>query len=111
VEDAQVFLRTSGEESDIVSKEVYLFDDRSGDTLALRPEGTAAVCRAYLEHGMASRPQPVRLAYWGPFFRYDRPQAGRYRQLWQFGVENIGDASAAADVEAIELQATLYERL
>ncbi|MEZ4552382.1 MAG: histidine--tRNA ligase [Dehalococcoidia bacterium] len=111
VEDASVFLRTVGDDSDIVSKEMYLFDDRGGDRLALRPEGTAAVCRAYVEHGMASRPQPVRLYYFGPMFRYDRPQAGRYRQLWQFGVECIGDAAAAADVEVIDLQRTLYERL
>jgi len=111
VEDASVFLRTVGDESDIVSKEMYVFEDRGGDRLALRPEGTAAVCRAYIEHGMASRPQPVRLFYFGPMFRYDRPQAGRYRQLWQFGVECIGDASAAADVEVIDLQRTLYEQL
>ncbi len=111
VEDSSVFLRTVGDESDIVSKEMYIFEDRGGDHLALRPEGTAAVCRAYLEHGMGSRPQPVRLFYFGPMFRYDRPQAGRYRQLWQFGVECIGDPSPAADVEVIELQRTLYEEL
>jgi histidyl-tRNA synthetase len=111
VEDANVFLRTVGDESDIVTKEVYLFDDRGGDRLALRPEGTASVCRAYLEHGMGSRPQPVRLYYFGPYFRYDRPQAGRYRQLWQFGVECIGDDSPAADAEVIDLQASLYREL
>ena len=111
VEDAGVFLRTVGDDSDIVSKEMYLFEDRGGGRLALRPEGTAAVARAYLEHGMASRPQPVRLFYWGPFFRYDRPQAGRYRELFQFGVECIGDASPAADVEVIELQRAIYEAL
>lgn len=111
VEDANVFLRTVGDESDIVTKEVYLFEDRGGDRLALRPEGTASVCRAYLEHGMGSRPQPVRLYYFGPYFRYDRPQAGRYRQLWQFGVECIGDDSPAADAEVIDLQATLYREL
>lgn len=111
VEDAQVFLRTVGDESDIVSKEMYLFEDRGHDRLALRPEGTAAVGRAYIEHGMGSRPQPVRLFYFGPMFRYDRPQAGRYRQLWQFGVECIGDPSPAADVEVIELQRTLYQQL
>jgi len=111
VEDAGVFQRSAGGDSDIVAKEMYVFDDRGGDRLALRPEGTAGVCRAYLEHGMASRPQPVRLYYCGPFFRYDRPQAGRYRQLWQFGVENIGDGSPAADVETIELQHLLYQEL
>ena len=111
VEDAAVFMRTVGEQTDIVSREMYALEDRGGGALALRPEGTAAVCRAYLEHGMASRPQPVRLCYFGPMFRYDRPQAGRYRQFWHFGVECIGDASPAADVEVIELQRTLYEEL
>jgi len=111
VEELGVFTHTAGEESDIVSKEMYAFDDRGGSTLALRPEGTAGVCRAYLEHGMSSRPQPVRLYYFAPAFRYDRPQAGRYRQHWQFGVECIGDPSPAADVEVIELQRTLYEEL
>ena len=111
VEDARVFARTVGDDSDIVSKEMYVFEDRGGGELALRPEGTAAVCRAYIEHGMGSRPQPVRLYYLGPMFRYDRPQAGRYRQLWQFGVECIGDASPAADAEIIELQHTLFREL
>ena len=111
VEDASVFLHTAGDESDIVQKEVYLFEDRGGDRLALRPEGTAAACRAYIEHGMSSRPQPVRLFYFGPFFRYDRPQAGRYRQLHQFGVEAIGTDSPAADAELIDLQLTLYREL
>ena len=111
VEDMRVFARTAGDESDIVSKEMYVFADRGGGELALRPEGTAAVCRAYIEHGMGSRPQPVRLYYFGPMFRYDRPQAGRYRQLWQFGVECIGDPSPAADAEIIELQYTLFREL
>ena len=111
VEDMRVFARTAGDESDIVSKEMYVFEDRGGGVLALRPEGTAAVCRAYIEHGMRSRPQPVRLYYFGPMFRYDRPQAGRYRQLWQFGVECIGDPSPAADAEIIELQYTLFREL
>ena len=111
VEDVRVFSRTVGDESDIVSKEMYVFEDRGGGELALRPEGTAALCRAYLEHGMGSRPQPVRLYYFGPMFRYDRPQAGRYRQLWQFGVECIGDPSPAADAEIIELQYTLFREL
>ena len=111
VEDAAVFLRTVGDESDIVSKEMYLFDDRGGARLALRPEGTAAICRAYLQHGMGSRPQPVRLFYSGPIFRYDRPQAGRYREHYQFGFECIGDASPAADAELIDLHRTLYQRL
>jgi histidyl-tRNA synthetase len=110
-EHAGVFLRTSGESSDIVAKEVYLFEDRGHDVLALRPEGTANVMRAYIEHGMASLPQPVRLYYTGPNFRYDRPQAGRYRQHTQLGVEAIGDPDPLVDAEVIDLQATFYREL
>jgi histidyl-tRNA synthetase len=108
-EDAGVFLRPSAGGTDIVDKEVYLFRDRGGNELALRPEGTAAVCRAYLEHGMASLPQPVRLFYIVPIFRYDRPQAGRYRLHHQFGVEAIGDPDAAIDAETIDLLSTLFD--
>lgn len=110
-EHAGVFLRTSGESSDIVSKEVYVFEDRGEDLLALRPEGTANVMRAYIEHGMASLPQPVRLFYIGPNFRYDRPQAGRYRQHTQLGVEAIGDGDPLVDAEVIDLLATFYRDL
>jgi len=110
-EHAGVFLRTSGESSDIVAKEVYLFEDRGHDMLALRPEGTANVMRAYIEHGMASLPQPVRLYYIGPNFRYDRPQAGRYRQHTQLGVEAVGDPDPLVDAEVIELLATFYREL
>ena len=90
---------------------MYVFQDRGGEDLALRPEGTAPVCRAYLEHGMHNLPQPVRLWYWCPIFRYDRPQAGRYRQHHQFGCEAIGEADAAVDAEVIELLCRLYEEL
>ncbi len=110
-EHAGVFLRTSGESSDIVSKEVYVFEDRGEDLLALRPEGTANVMRAYIEHGMASLPQPVRLFYIGPNFRYDRPQAGRYRQHTQLGVEAVGDGDPLVDAEVIDLLATFYREL
>ncbi len=110
-EHAGVYLRTSGEGTDIVDKEVYLFEDRGEDTLALRPEGTAGVARAYLEHGMGSLPQPVRLYYIAPNFRYDRPQAGRYRQHVQFGAEAIGDAGPLIDAEVIDLMATFYREL
>ncbi len=110
-EDAGVFLRTAGAGTDVVEKEVYLFEDRGGDRLALRPEGTATVMRAYIEHGMASQPQPVRLYYIAPNFRYDRPQAGRYRQHTQLGVEAVGDAEPLIDAEVIDLQATFYRRL
>lgn len=106
-----VFLRPGSEGTDLADKEIYAFQDRGGEALALRPEGTAAVCRAYLEHGMASRPQPVRLFYIQPNFRYDRPQAGRYRLHHQFGVEAIGDAAPAIDAEVIDLLRTFYDAL
>ncbi|HZA22732.1 MAG TPA: ATP phosphoribosyltransferase regulatory subunit, partial [Dehalococcoidia bacterium] len=76
-EDSGLFIRSVGEGTDIVEKEMYTFEDRGGDSLTLRPEGTAPVCRAYLEHGMHNLPQPVRLYYFCPVFRYERPQAGR----------------------------------
>ena len=102
-EDSQLFTRTVAGGTDIVDKEMYTFTDRSGQKLALRAEGTAPVCRAYLEHGLFNSPQPVRLYYWGPTFRYERPQAGRYRQHHQFGFEALGDADPALDAEAIEM--------
>ncbi|HXK34482.1 MAG TPA: ATP phosphoribosyltransferase regulatory subunit, partial [Dehalococcoidia bacterium] len=111
VEHAGVYLRTSGEATDIVEKEVYLFEDRGGDRLALRPEGTAGVVRAYIEHGMASRPHPVRLYYIAPNFRYDRPQAGRYRQHTQLGIEAIGDPGPLIDAEAIDVLWSLFRDL
>src|SRR3990172_4777162 len=110
-EDATLFTRGVGEVTDIVQKEMYVFQDRGGQEMALRPEGTAPVCRAYLEHGMHNQPQPVRLWYWTPIFRYDRPQAGRYRQHHQFGVEAIGEADASLDAEVIELLWRVCEEL
>ena len=100
-EQTDLFIRSVGEESDIVSKEMYSFKDRSGRELTLRPELTAAVARAYLEHNLNEQPQPIKLYYSGPMFRYDRPQAGRYRQFQQFGLEIFGAANAAADAEII----------
>jgi histidyl-tRNA synthetase len=100
-EDSNLFLRAVGEESDIASKETYTFADKSGDSLTLRPEGTAPVVRAFIQHGMASRPQPQRLAYFAPLFRYDRPQAGRLRQHHQVGAEILGERDPHADVELI----------
>ncbi len=102
-EDSALFIRGVGAGTDIVEKEMYTFEDRGGDSLTLLPEGTASVCRAYLEHGMANLPQPVRLFYFPPIFRYERPQAGRYRQHHQFGVEALGDADPSTDAEVIEL--------
>ena len=100
-EDASLFLRGVGEGTDIVDKEIYRFQDKGGSDLALRPEGTASVVRAYLQHGMASRPQPVKLYSLITVFRYDRPQAGRYREFRQFNVEAIGEEDPLADAEVI----------
>ena len=107
-EDTRLFQRTVGEGTDIVEKEMYTFSDRGGDSLTLRPEGTAPVVRAYLEHGMHRLPQPVKLSYTASIFRYDRPQAGRLRQHHQFGVEALGEESAAIDAEVISLLLSLY---
>ena len=102
-EQAGLFLRSVGEGTDIVEKETYTFRDRGDEELTLRAEGTAPLCRAYLEAGMHTWPQPVRLFYFCPVFRYERPQAGRFRQHHQFGVEAIGDGDPAVDAEVIEL--------
>jgi histidyl-tRNA synthetase len=110
-EDSQLFTRSIGEGTDIVTKEMYTFKDRSGNILALRPEGTAPVCRAYLEHGMDNLPQPVKLYYLAAIFRYERPQAGRYRQHYQFGFEAIGDADPALDAEVVEMAWQFFKSL
>ena len=102
-EETSVFVRTVGEGTDIVEKEMYTFLDRGDERLTLRPEGTAPVCRAYLQHGMHALPQPVRMFYIAPIFRYERPQTGRYRQHWQFGAEAIGDANPEVDAETVHL--------
>ena len=110
-EDAHLFVRSIGEDTDIVEKEMYSFDDKGGDHITLRPEGTASVCRAYVEHGMHNLPQPVRLYYMAAIFRYERPQAGRYREHHQFGVEALGDADPALDAEVIGMAWQLYVNL
>jgi histidyl-tRNA synthetase len=102
-EEAGLFLRGVGAGTDIVDKEIYRFQDKGGADLALRPEATASIVRAYLEHGMASRPQPVKLYSLLTLFRYDRPQAGRYREFRQFDVEAIGDEDPLADAEVIAI--------
>jgi len=106
-----LFSRGVGQGTDIVEKEMYTFTDRGDSSLTLRPEGTAPVCRAYIEHGMASLPQPVRLYYLAPAFRYERPQAGRMRQHHQFGFEVIGDGSALVDAEVITIAWRFFELL
>jgi len=102
-EDTGLFTRSVGQGTDIVEKEMYTFNDKGGNEITLRPEGTAPVCRAYLEHGLHNRPQPVKLYYIAPIFRYERPQAGRYRQHYQFGCEAIGDDDPALDAEIIDM--------
>ncbi len=110
-EQAELFERGAGEGSDVVRKEMYVFQDRSGERLALKPEGTASICRAYLQHGMSNLPQPVRLYSFYPAFRYERPQTGRRRQHFQFDCEAIGDGDAAIDAEVIEILWRLYADL
>jgi histidyl-tRNA synthetase len=110
-ESTDLFVRTVGETTDIVQKEMYTFEDAGGRSLTLRPEGTAPVCRAYIEHGMHKLPQPVKLWYLSSFFRAEAPQKGRYRQFWQVGAENIGSAAPEVDAELIVLLAELLEAL
>jgi len=110
-EATELFSRSAGDASDIVLKEMYTFTDRGERSLTLRPEGTAPIVRAYFEGGLTEEPQPVRLFYIGPYFRYGRPQAGRFRQLHQLGVEVIGDDDPGLDVEAIQLAWSWFKEL
>jgi histidyl-tRNA synthetase len=110
-EHSELFSRGVGESTDIVQKEMYTFDDGGGRSVTLRPEGTAPICRAYVEHGMHKLPQPVKLWYLSSFFRKEKPQAGRYRQFWQVGVEVLGSDDPAVDAETILLLASLLEEL
>jgi histidyl-tRNA synthetase len=110
-EETDLFERGVGRSTDIVRKEMFTFEDKGGRSLTLRPEGTAPICRAYLEHGMHKLAQPVKLSYVGSFFRHERPQAGRYRQFNQLGIECIGTDSPLADAEAIMLLSELLTEL
>jgi histidyl-tRNA synthetase len=110
-EATELFARGVGEATDIVRKEMFTFDDQGGRSMTLRPEGTAPVCRAYVEHGMHKLPQPVKLWYLSSFFRHEAPQAGRFRQFWQIGVEAIGSDDPAVDAETIVLLADLLDAL
>ena len=110
-EDSSLFIRGIGDTTDVVEKEMYTFLDRGGDSLTLLPEGTASVCRAYIQHGMHTMVQPVRLYYFSPIFRYERPQSGRYRQHHQFGVEALGSNDPIVDAEIIELGWSFLKRL
>jgi histidyl-tRNA synthetase len=109
-EDTELFARGVGEATDIVQKEMFTFEDKAGRSLTLRPEATAGVCRAYVEHGMHKLAQPVKLWCWGPFFRHEAPQAGRYRQFTQLDVEALGSDDPSIDAELILLLAELLER-
>jgi histidyl-tRNA synthetase len=109
-EDTELFARGVGESTDIVQKEMFTFEDKAGRSLTLRPEATAALCRAYVEHGMHKLPQPVKLWTWGPFFRHEAPQAGRFRQFTQLDAEVLGSDDPSVDAELILLLAELLER-
>jgi histidyl-tRNA synthetase len=109
-EDTELFVRGVGESTDIVRKEMFTFEDKGGRSLTLRPEATAGICRAYIEHGMHKRPQPVKVWTAGPFFRHEAPQAGRFRQFTQIDAEAVGSDDPTLDAELILLLAEIFER-
>lgn len=111
LERADLFLRTLGKGTDVVEKEMYVFTDPSNRSVALRPEATASVARAYINHGMLDRPQPVKMWYTGPMFRHDRPQAGRYRQFYQVGFESLGAEDAIVDAQLIVIGAQMFKEM
>jgi histidyl-tRNA synthetase len=110
-ERTELFARGIGETTDIVEKEMYTFLDRSGESVTLRPEATASLLRAYIEHGLYAAPKPVRLYTMGPMFRYERPQAGRYRQFHQVNVEALGEATPALDAEVVAMLMAFFDTL
>jgi histidyl-tRNA synthetase len=111
-EPTELFARSIGLDTDVVSKEMYTFEDRDESRISLRPEATASVCRAYIEHGMQSLPAPVKLYYMGPMFRRERPQKGRYRQFYQIGAEVLGGSDAPGiDAEVIDMVMTYFDKL
>ncbi|MEK7178934.1 MAG: ATP phosphoribosyltransferase regulatory subunit, partial [Patescibacteria group bacterium] len=109
LERKEIFEKTIGGGTDIVEKEMYTLRTKGGDILALRPEGTAAIMRAYVEHGMNALPQPVMLYYYGPFFRHERPQRGRFREFFQFGIESLGTKQSIADALTIRVSQIILE--
>lgn len=111
LERTDLFVRTVGKQTDIVEKEMYSFEDQGGEKVSLRPEATASIARAYINHGMLDRPQPVKLWYMGPMFRHDRPQAGRFRQFHQFGFEVIGVDEAIVDAQLIIIATQFFRDL
>src|SRR5215472_12693363 len=110
LEETQLFARGVGADTDIVTKEMYTFEDRDGTSLTLRPENTASVIRAYIEHRLDQRPGVQKLYYMGPMFRRERPQKGRYRQFYQIGAEAIGSESPMVDAEVIAMVIEVLER-
>lgn len=111
LEQAEVFTKGVGQDTDIVGKEMYTFRTKGGDLVCLRPEGTASIMRSYLEHGMHNLTQPVKLWYTGPFFRYERPQAGRFRQFHQFGFEELGEKNPSIDGQIIQMSYGVLKEL
>jgi histidyl-tRNA synthetase len=111
IEDTDVFTRGIGQLTDVVEKEMYSFKTKGGDNVSLRPEGTAPIVRSFIEHGLYTKPQPVKFFYFAPFFRYERPQAGRYRQFWQFGFETVGKKGTALDAQIIILTYNILKEL
>ncbi|MEY4722507.1 MAG: hypothetical protein RLZZ324_20, partial [Candidatus Parcubacteria bacterium] len=111
LEETSLFVRSVGKQTDVVEKEMFSFMDKGNENVTMRPEGTAAMARAYINHGMVNLPQPVKLYYYGPMFRYERPQAGRFRQHTQFGVEVFGDANPVQDAEIILLAHLFYKEI
>ena len=110
-EHTELFDRGVGGDTDVVQKEMYTFNDKGGRSLTLKPEGTVSAARAMLEHGIFNDALPLKMTYITPCYRYEKPQSGRYREFYQFGVEMFGAASPAADAEIICLATTLFERL
>lgn len=111
LEQQELFSKGIGLSTDIVKKEMFTLRTRGRDYLALRPEGTAPVVRAYIERGMKNLPRPVNLWYFGPFFRHEKPQAGRFRQFWQFGLESIGEESPAIDAQIVQMAYSIFKEL
>lgn len=111
LEDASLFVRSLGRGTDVIDKEMYVFEDRDGTRVCLRPEATASVARAFIGNGLWNVPQPVKMWYWGPMFRHDRPQAGRYRQFYQVGYETLGALDPAIDAELILVSFNFFKDL
>ncbi len=111
LEDSKLFVKGVGNLTDVVSKEMFTFETLGGEKVSLRPEGTAGVVRAYIEHGMVNRKKPVKMFYMGPMFRYDKPQAGRYRQFYQFGLEVMGEEDPIIDSQMIYMTYNLFEEM